>query len=236
MGSIIDIAAGVMSASEKRLEVVSQNVANTGTTGYKKQVSFSDYIKEFKLLSMDKAHLSSFTDYTQGKLTETKSPLDMAVAGSGFFKLRSGNDTYFTRQGLFHLGKDGSVLSPQGHILQQASGGDLVLNSSKVEVLKDGTILEEGRPIAQVGLFEPKNSETLKAIGGTLFQIDDTDMLEVKNPNIHQSMLEAANITLSDEMIEMMAAIRQAETGARLIQVYDTLMGQAISTFGQGTR
>lgn len=236
MGNLIDIAAGIMATSENRLEYVSQNVANTGTVGYKKQVPFSNYIQDFKLLSAERASLAAFTDYNQGKLTETKNPLDMAVTGPGFFKLRADDNTYFSRQGLFHLGKDGSVLSTQGHVLQQASGGDLVLGSDRVEILQDGTILEQGRPIAQVGLYETKNMSSLKAIGGTLFQIDETDMDEAKQAKIHQGMVEAANITLSDEMIEMMGAIRQAEIGARLIQVYDTLLGQAISTFGQGSQ
>lgn len=235
MTGIIEIAASILNGSEKRLEVVSHNIANTGTSGYKSQTSFSDMMALTGIGNVSDALPSQSTDFTQGRLSQTNSPLDFAISGTGLFKLQRGDDIYYSRQGQFQYVEGGRLMTPQGLYLQQAGGGDVILSSLNAQVLGDGTVLENGLPTGQIGVFKPVSEDALTSLGGTLFEVDESAIEGASNFAIRQGMIEAANVTVSDEMVQMMSSIREAETGSRLVQTYDTLLGQAISTFGQGS-
>ncbi|KRC78095.1 hypothetical protein ASE13_17240 [Sphingomonas sp. Root241] len=170
-------------------------------------------------------------DFMQGKLISSKNPLDLAVNGDGFFQVRAGDQLLYTRQGQFQLAENGAVVSSQGYVLQQAGGGDLVLDNAAVTILDDGAVLDDGRPVARIGLSAPAAGATLTALGESHFAAGGT-MEEVADPSIRQGMLESSNVAMGDEMVTMMAAMRQAESGARLVQVYDELMGRALTTLG----
>jgi flagellar basal-body rod protein FlgF len=72
----------------------------------------------------------------------------------------------------------------------------------------------------------------VRPIGGSLFAITDDQVEEVAAPELRQGMIEASNVALADEMVSMMEALRTAESGAKLVQTYDDLMGKAVSAFG----
>jgi flagellar basal-body rod protein FlgG len=168
-------------------------------------------------------------------MIETGNPLDVAIAGDGFFALRAGERIVYSRQGQFRLSDSGTVVSAQGHVLQQAGGGDLVLDNESVEILADGTVVGDGRPLGRIALWRIEDGGELEALGGSEFLLPES-AAEVEQPSLRQGMLEASNVVLGDEMTAMMIAMRQAESGARLISVYDDLIGRAITTFGQGMR
>lgn len=166
----------------------------------------------------------------------TGKALDLAVSGDGFFKLRAGDEVFYGRAGAFERSADGVVVDAQGMALQTIGGGDLVLGQGGVEILQDGTVLQGGAPVARIALDRPLRSDLLQRAGGGLFRAPNDAMEEVASPAIRSGMLEASNVGMADEMVEMMAALRQAETGSRIVQLYDSLAGQSISTFGQGLK
>ena len=240
MVDMIDMAGAILANSESRLEVVSSNVANTGTVGYKRQTSFTEIVE--RLAAGQSTHRSNIsnisraTDFSAGRMTQTGNPLDLAISDMGFFQLRRGDSVYYSRQGQYALDADNRVVTAQGYALQTADGADLTLPSINVEILEDGTVLDGELPIAKIGVFKPSDEASMLSVGGSMFAIEEAQITSSEAPGLRQGMVENANVVLSDEMIEMMAALRQAEIGARLVQTYDTLMGQAISTFGQGSR
>lgn len=178
-------------------------------------------------------HIAERNDFTQGKLISSGNPLDLAIDGAGFFPVRAGDQLLYTRQGQFRLAEDGSVVSPQGYVLQQAGGGDLVLDNAAVTILEDGTVLDQDRPVGKIGLVTPAQGVALQAVGESHFSARGA-IDEVAEPGIRQAMVESSNVAMGDEMVAMMAAIRQAESGSRLVQVYDELMGRALTTLGGG--
>jgi flagellar basal-body rod protein FlgG len=167
-------------------------------------------------------------------MSSTGNPLDLAISGGGFFQLRAGEEIVYSRQGQFRLGPDGTVVTPQGYALQQAGGGDLVLERAAVTILTDGTVLDQDRPVGRIGVFGAAAGQAPQPVSGSIFKIADDAVEEIAAPELRQGMVEASNVTLGDEMVEMMAVLRQAEGGSRLVQLYDDLMGRAITTFGQG--
>lgn len=172
-------------------------------------------------------------DFIQGKLISSGNPFDLAINGDGFFQVRAGEQLLYTRQGQFRRAENGTIVSTQGHVLQQAGGGDLVLEDAAVTILDDGAVLEDGRPVARIGLSVPAEGAALDAVGESHFAAGGA-MEEVAEPSIRQGMLESSNVSMGDEMVTTMAAMRQAEGGARLVQVYDELMGRALTTLGGG--
>ena len=230
MSGLVEAATAIMSASERRLETISNNVSNVSTPGFKRQVSFSELMS-----GMGTAALNMRSDMKQGMLSTTGNPLDLAISGAGFFQLRAGDKLVYSRHGQFRLAEDGTVVTAQGHRLQQAGGGDLVLGKAAVEIGADGTILDNGEPVARLALYRPAGGEAaVQPIGGSVFAIAGEAVEESGGAELRQGMVEASNVAMADEMIGMMSAIRQAESGARLVQLYDDLIGRAITTFGQG--
>lgn len=173
---------------------------------------------------------------TAGKLTSTGRKLDLAIGGPGYFQLRSGDRMVYSRQGNFALDADGRVVTPQGYVLQQAGGGDLVLEKGDVSIALDGTILDGDKAAGRISVFQPADDAKITALDGSLFMMDSGVVSELPNASLRQGSLESSNVSLGDEMVSMMAALRGAETGAKLVQIYDDLMGKAISTFGQTGR
>lgn len=233
MSGLYDSAGIVMRIAERQIDTLSHNVANVSTAGYKRRVSSNRFNE---LLSNDLESDLSIrltTDTSQGKLISTGNSLDLAISGAGMFVLRRGDVTSYSRQGQFRLGDGGRVVDANGFALQQAGGGDLVLTNAHPTIASDGTVIESGRPIARIMLAAPTRSDAMTPIGEVHYSAAETAMHEVDG-TIKQGMLESSNVTLSDEMVAMMAAMRRAETGARLMQTYDELVGRAINTLGQG--
>jgi flagellar basal-body rod protein FlgG len=230
---LIESATGILSASERRLENVSSNVSNISTPGFKRQISFEEVLNDRDGATVLPS-VEHKADLSQGQLTRTGGPLDLAIGGQGFFRLRAGDQTLYSRQGQFSLAADGSVVTRQGYVLQQAGGGDLVLERAGVEILEDGTVLDGSRPIARIGVYTAADPAALQALGGSIFTAGDDSMEEAPAAAVRQGMVEASNVVLGDEMVAMMTTVRQAEGGARLVQIYDDLLGRAITTFGQG--
>jgi flagellar basal-body rod protein FlgF len=238
MSGMIDSALAIMSGAERRLATIANNVSNVTTPGFKRQVSFVEAVggNAAELSPGPSLSLGLRSDLTAGRMTETGNPLDLAIVGDGFFRLRADDRILYSRHGQFSRADDGTMINQLGHVLQQAGGGDLVLDRDDVEILRDGNVLSGGSPVARIAVALPADPATLEAYGGSSFLIPEEAVEEVAAPELRQGMIEASNVSLGDEMAAMMIALRQAETGARLVTLYDELLGRAITTFGQTGR
>ena len=236
MDGVAETGQAILASTQQRLERTAHNVANISTPGYKRQISYSEILtmqavthKEAnKTLPSDLVH----ADMQQGKFRKTDNPLDIAISGTGLFQMRATDQLVYSRQGQFRLSSDGTIVNSQGFVLQ-GQEGDLVLTSADAEILKDGTILEDGLPTGKIALFAATKASPVVPLSGAFFAAQDGDLEPVDSPALRQGFVESSNVSMADEMIAMMAAIRQAETGAKLVQMYDELAGRALSIFGQ---
>lgn len=234
MGGLIDAATAIMASSSRRLDVAATNVANLSTPGYKAvgitRRATSDAASTFaEQLEQTRAQLD------QGKLISTGRTFDIAVMGQGFLAIRVGGAVSYTRNGQFTRTRDDLLVSPDGGILQQAGGGDLIVKAQSPEILEDGTVLEEERATGRIGLFAPADGEKVQSLDGASFDLG-TSPVTAESAAVRQGFLEASNVDTGNEMVTMMAALRQSEAGAKLVQTYDELLGKAFTTLGQGGR
>jgi flagellar basal body rod protein FlgG len=115
----------------------------------------------------------------------------------------------------------------------QADGGDLALSANKVEIQKDGVVLEDGAPSARLDLMRFADQGAATPADGGAFTAPIDAMEPAEGAVVRQGALEMSNVSTGAEMVSMMGALRRAETGQRLASVYDDLMGRVISSFGQ---
>ncbi len=209
-------------------------MTNMTTPGYKSRSDFSGLISVYgeidKTNMVNSANAASI-DFAPGKMQTTGNPFDFAISGSGFFSVRSGDSTLYTRSGQFHRDADGRLLTPEGLVLQ-GIGGDVVVAEGDISLLADGTLLQAGQPVARLAIADFSDLQALRPTGAGMFAAAAGVARDAASPQIRQGMLEASNVSASGEMLSMMAALRSAESGARVVQVYDDLMGRAVTVFG----
>jgi flagellar basal-body rod protein FlgF len=231
---LVELGEIMMTRSERHLELTSQNLTNVSTPGYKGHVSFDASIDDAHAADLVRADVSVRHNFDQGTIRQTGRSLDLAISGTGFFLLHTADGRgLYTRNGQFSRDSEGRVVSSEGYVLQAVGGGDLALRSDAAEILNDGTVLENGAPVARIGVYTPDDATHLSAQSGTLFTAPDDAMHEVSSPLLRQGALEAANVDNATEMLQLMTSMREAEAGARVVEAYDTLIGQSISTFGR---
>ncbi|GIU68064.1 flagellar hook-basal body protein [Candidatus Phycosocius spiralis] len=229
MEALLKLGALVLSGTERRLEGISRNMANISTPGYRREVAFEEAI----LLQSDAIPQSSQIDQSQAALRKTENPLDLAIDGRGFFILSDGKNTYLSRGGQFSLDASGVMVNGMGYRLLNDAGSPLHLNSSQPEILSDGTVLDNGVSIGRLGLVLADHSTFTAYGGGSAFQVQPSDYQPFEDGVVRQGMLEGSNVESAQEMIELMTVLRRAETGSKLVQMYDNLVGQAITVLGR---
>jgi flagellar basal-body rod protein FlgG len=231
---IIDIATSILSRSAQRLDISAQNVANMTVPGYKARKSFADILSLTggpNISAVQARQAAPLIDFTPGKTENTGNPFDLAISGSGFFVVRSHDGQFYTRNGQFRRDADGRLITAAGLTLQSVTG-DFVVGADAA-ILSDGTVLDDGEPVARLNVVDFADPQSLQTVGPDVFASPDASSQEATDPQVRQGMLETANVSAADEMVSIMATLRGAESGQRIVQTYDDLMARAITTFGQ---
>ncbi len=212
------------------MQLCAQNLANISSSGYKRKVDFAALTG-----SAEAPSAVTRIDFSPGKQIATGSPLDFAIEGKGFFAVRSGEAILYTRSGQFHRDDEGHLATPSGAVLQAAGGGDVAVSDDAFKLQSDGTVIEAGAPVARLAVVDFVSTAALAASEDGLFAAPAALAQPVDIVAVRQGALEASNVSNGDEMVTMMEALRRAETGQRLVQVYDDLMGRALTNFGQAS-
>lgn len=229
-------AVGLISSETRQVETAAQNVANLATPGYKRLITFADAVSQAETSARTAAPSASArdaaTDFTPGRMMHTGNPLDLALSSGGFFAVSTPDGTAYLRGGAFRLDADGRLVTRQGWALQSSGGGDVVVRSQNWRVLADGTVLDDGQPVAVIGTASFANPNRLARIGDGLYRANGAQPLELTDPRVMQGYLEASNVSNADEMIRMMAAMRRVESGQKLVHAYDDMMGTVLQRLG----
>lgn len=226
MASLVDVATGILFQSTRRVEVSAQNISNATTPGYKRHLSFSQVLSDVD----GSLGWNSSVDFTPGKILNTGNPFDLALDGNEVFEVKSDEgEVFFTRQGQFKPDANGRLVTSQGYALQ-TDNGDLIVGDSPLQVLEDGTVLEGGQPSAKISIVTLSDPRAAQMAPNGLVA-SNAAVEPTARPAVHQGMLEASNVTTGDEMVAMMAALRQAGAAQRIVNIYDDLMGRALTAF-----
>lgn len=224
----------------REMQVVANNIANLGSTGYRREaVVFSEFIRALDgrqdSLSMASAR-TAFTSEVQGALTQTGRPLDLAIEGEGYFLVDTPEGPMLTRAGNFMRAEDGSVVAPDGMPLLDAGGAPVLVppEASVIAVASDGTLSADGLPMTEIGLWQPPGPGSLERRAGTRFLVDGAPVpAEEGSGRIVQGFLESSNVSPVAEVARMIAVQRAYELGQGFLDREDERIRAVIRTFAR---
>lgn len=214
------------------LEVVSNNLSNVNTVGFKKdRLNFESLISDARQQSLARGVNHSrvgdrYTDHDNGTFQSTDNPLDLAINGPGFFKLDTPEGPAYSRQGSFRLDADGTLVSAAGHPVMGSNG---LLNLPRADVVIDesGRIWDGEQIVGEVAVFELADPQQMQKRGDGLFAMDGpAGEMRVATPGLAQGQLESSNVNPLEEMAVMIDAQRNFEALTRAIKSYKE-MGKA---------
>lgn len=245
------IGATGMLAQQQNVDSIANNLANVNTTGFKRnRVSFTDtYYRMARTAAMqldagmEAAPVGMGTLvsgnpklFVAGELKQTSIPLDIAIRGNGFLEIAMPDGSVaYTRHGALRINKDGLLGTSEGYALKQ----QLTIPSEATETVIDaGGKISVRMPnetalvdVGQLELAAIANPETLEAVGENLYiATQRTTTPVVGNPGeagmgaIAQGYLEASNVQLADEMVNLVLAQRAYELNAKVIQASDEML------------
>lgn len=233
------ISAG-LAAQMQALELVAHNLANLGTNGYRgQQTTFRSMlagpelygsggvtanlvnraVNNFGVLSGSRLDLAS------GSIAPTGNPLDVAVAGSGFFAVQSADGVLYTRDGSFHATSTGRLVTSQGDAVL-GEQGPVTLPNGAVAISSDGTISVDGAVVEKLRLAEFSPATTLTAVGNATYSAPAGAAVAAANSSVRQGMLEGSNVSATEGVVQLLTVQRNAEMLGRAFSALDGQLNQ----------
>lgn len=203
-GTIYQAAAGAL-LQQMRLDMLSNNLANVNTTGYKAdqpvfrmndaQAAAQKRVGPGRIMPYAPP-LSAGTDFTPGALAETGSDLDVAIVGQGFFEVQSPDGPRYTRNGSFSVNAQGLLSTAEGWpVLGQ--NGSITIDGSRVEISEQGDVYVDDASVGAIRLVDFPNPELLRKAGDTFFMAPEdmvSQPLEDGQALMAQGFVEASNV------------------------------------------
>lgn len=231
----------------RKMNLVANNIANMNTPAYKaNKAVFTEYLRDTK--QTNKGDNTSFvydsagySDIRQGNIVPTYNPLDMAITGDGYFKVRTPEGDKYTRNGSFTANSQGEITTQQGYQLLTDSGQPMALpeGGTDFNIREDGIaqvfvdgILEE---IGQVGVFRSENPQAFEAAGDGLYSATNVTRANVESYKIRGGMIESSNVNSVSEMVDMIEISRAVSSSVKTIKDLNDLVRRAIETIGKAS-
>jgi flagellar basal-body rod protein FlgF len=245
-----------MANEQKRLDIISNNIANAATVGYKQDSvtnqSFDNLLtlkikdasekyvdKNIGTMSLGVKLGEVYTDYEQGSLKETGNTYDLALEGKGFFNISttdsSGNEVIkYTRDGSFTLASDGKLVDSDGNSVVGESGEITIPSeASDVRIDQDGSIYADGQYIDKVKITDFEDYNYLKKQGDSMYITVDGANEAVSTATLQQGYTEQSNVNSVSEMVDMIAVTRAYEANQKAIQTIDGTLDRAANSVGK---
>jgi flagellar basal-body rod protein FlgG len=249
-------AASGMNAQQANIDNVAHNLANVNTTGFKKsRMEFEDLVyQQMKVpgaptsttgeapvgleTGLGVRMVASARDFSRGNLRSTGGPLDLAIEGDGFFQVQLPDGTTgYTRSGSLHVSAEGTVVTADGYPLDPAI--TIPANATSISISKDGIVSaaipgqQTAQQVGTIQLAAFNNPAGLEARGGNVFTATSASgEPNVGTPGsdsrgtIQQGFVEDSNVSVVEEMVNMILGQRAYEANSRVVKAADEMLSQ----------
>lgn len=242
---------------EARESVITNNIANASTVGFKSDdISASDF-GDILLHNYDKIvngknvenvlgslSLGSKIDqtntiFTQGNIQATDKPTDFAIEGRGFFTVLkqegTGTKEYYTRNGHFHVNMNGYLADDSGNEVlgTNVSTGavePIKVDDSDIKCDSEGNIKLNDNAAYKFNIADFSDYKTLQKVGDNLYE--GSNPTSYSGAKINQKSLEASNVNITNEIVNMMTVMRTFETNQKVVQTMDETLSKAVNEVG----
>ncbi len=226
---------------EHRMNIIANNLANVNTTGYKQdRYAFQDTMIHFaherimqpvnslqdpelfpRPVHLSKVRLADErVDFTQGGMKQTDAPLDMAIMGDGFFKVRTDVGDFYTRNGNFQLTPEGALVNAHGFPVLAGGGQVEIPDNANVRVDSAGVITANGEEVGQLDIVTLDDLSAMRKYGNNLFTMDEqsnAQEIPAQDAQVAQGYLEQPNVNVVESMVNMIETQRAFEAYQKVI-------------------
>ena len=242
---------------QNRMDIMTNNLANASTVGYKKEgstsQSFNDVLtvkikdQSVGMRNVQKIGIKNpgvkigenYTDYTQGSFRITDNTYDLALAGDGFFAIEFTNkagetDTKYTRAGQFTLNKDGYLVTEEGDYVLDTQNRRIRLNTLlDSKITDDGTIYQNDQAVARIQVTDFEDYDYLEKYGETYYQPIEGAKTATADAQVKSGYLEMANVQIVSEMVNLISITRAYESNQKVVQTIDGTLDVAANQIGK---
>jgi flagellar basal-body rod protein FlgF len=240
-------AASGMRARMESLDMLANNLANSTTVGYKSDREFYSVYSSAEA-SADSPQVaegadtapvieSPWIDLSQGVLRTTGNTLDLAIDGSGFFKVKGPASNLFTRNGNFRLSPDGTLVTSDGYAVLTANGGTIKSGGeAPLEITPDGNVKQQGQPLGQIQLVSFSSRSAINKQGANYFYLADPNAQPAASTaQVYQGRLEDSNAGAAEGAIRLVGIMRQFEMLQRAAKIGADMDRQSVEQVAKVT-
>lgn len=238
--------------SQHRLDVVSNNLANATTTGYKKEgctTQSFDAVYGIKIKDATVGHVNqnigklslgakigeTYRNWEQGSFVTTDNTYDFALSGKGFFTISFTNkagetSTMYTRDGSFQMNADGYLVTKDGDYVLGEGGNPIQLPTdvSQLTVDSTGGIYADGQYVDTFGIVDFEDYNYIEAYGENLYRAVDGAVTTDSTAAVNQGYIESSNINVVTEMVDMINISREYESNQKIVNAIDEMLGKMV--------
>lgn len=242
---------------QNRMDVMTNNLANASTVGYKKEGTTSQAFDDILTVKLKDASVGvntvqrtginnpgvkigeNYTDYTQGSFRITNNTYDLALSGEGFFAVEFTNkagetSTKYTRAGQFTLTREGFLVTQDGDFVLDAQNRRIQLNTLlDSEIGSDGTIRQNDVAVARIQIADFADYDYLQKYGESYYEPIEGANLTTSNAEITSGALEMSNVQIISEMVNLISITRAYEANQKIVQTYDSSLEIAVTQLGR---
>jgi flagellar basal-body rod protein FlgF len=241
-----------MKTQFKRMDVISNNLANVDNTGFKKDIvvsrSFPEELtkrindrqngfpnnRNIGRMSLGLYIDEVYTNFAQGSLSLTNDPFNLALDGKGFFAIQAEDGTErYTRDGSFVLNSDGILMTKEGNYVLGENGIISLEEQGNIRIDEEGNIYLNNELVDRLRIVNFNNPESLRKVGDNLLERSNQSAEIAFEGKVLQGYLETSNVNVVQEMVDMITATRIYEANQKAVQTHDETLGKAVNEVGR---
>ncbi|MBI5178051.1 MAG: flagellar basal-body rod protein FlgF [Nitrospinae bacterium] len=239
-------------AQERMMDIITNNLANMNTHGYKAdRLLFSSYMQKslnqpvnpptpeeikkgfFTKGGDETAYMmgsQTYTDFSQGALQATSSPFDIALDGDGFIAVQTPEGERYTRGGNFKVSAEGELVTSDGYPVLDEGNATINIGADNFAIQEDGSVVANAKDVlAKIKVVNFPDKGVLQKTGRGLYQTNDAALAEPSTALVKQGYLEGSNINPVVEMTRMITAMRTYEAFQKSIHSHDDMTQRLIN-------
>jgi flagellar basal-body rod protein FlgG len=237
------IASTGMLVQREKMDIVTNNIINVDTTGYKKDTLISSSFKDMMIQSMNGSDIGEqntgihvgdvITSFDQGDMEQTDRLSDMALEGDGFFVVNTSDGARYTRDGAFAVSSGGYLINSEGNYVQ-GTNGNVYVGKGDFAIDEQGNVSVDGKTVNKLQLVTFSDLTGLEKVGSNMFAAGSAGAPRATTDcKVKQGYLESSNVDMAEEMVTMVALNRAYQVNQRVLTMLDQSLSKTVNEVGK---
>jgi flagellar basal-body rod protein FlgF len=232
-------------ALQRSVDVIANNIANSGTTGFKREgIEFDTYLKQASGVKSPVSYVydrSTYRDTSPGTISATGNPLDLAIQGKGYFSIQTPQGTQYTRDGAFRTDNQGQIVTSTGQPVLSDAGQPITLpeDARDLTISGDGFITAQSgtgalrAQLGKIGVVTFSNDEAVVPAGNGMLTTTQQPTPAIGSNLVVQGSIENSNVNAISEITDLIQIQRAYEQSTNIISNENQRLDNAMSVLSQ---